>query len=138
MQGLYDRYTVIDNRTGQQVEDGFFVLKLTDPVALKALMTYAEYTDDPVLATDLSFLIGSSAAKLEGAALRKFLDLARTIPKAEDGPKVNEIISIALWAIRRLPKKHRPADQLRELRRAVGENHEYTRYIDEYIAEVER
>ena len=31
MQGLYDRYTVIDNRTGQQVEDGFFVLKLDRP-----------------------------------------------------------------------------------------------------------
>jgi len=52
--GLYEKYTVINNKTGKQIEGMVFVLLPDhDVVALKALETYVEYTDNVFLKEDL-------------------------------------------------------------------------------------
>lgn len=55
--GLYNKYTVINNATGQPVEDFVFVLKITDPVARDAMVYYAQATDNPELATELEIVV---------------------------------------------------------------------------------
>jgi hypothetical protein len=53
--GLYGKYTIWNNDTGREVHGGYFVLKLTDPHARKAVETYAESCkeDNPELSADL-------------------------------------------------------------------------------------
>jgi len=56
--GLYEKYTVINNKTGKQIKDMVFVLRPDrDVVALKALETYVEYTGNIFLKEDLRDLI---------------------------------------------------------------------------------
>ena len=52
-QGLYGKYTVINNATGKAVEDCFVLLPFKDPVAWKAVRFYADHTDKKQLAIDL-------------------------------------------------------------------------------------
>ena len=52
--GLYEKYTVINNETGKRIEGMVFILRPDrDVVALKALDTYAEYTNNVLLKEDL-------------------------------------------------------------------------------------
>jgi hypothetical protein len=54
--GYYQKYTVIDNRTGEEVEGRTFTLNLdTDPHAAEALVCYAEAieNENPTLYRDL-------------------------------------------------------------------------------------
>ena len=51
--GLYGKYTVIKNETGETVDDCFVLRPNKDPAALKALQIYADFTDDKQLAEDL-------------------------------------------------------------------------------------
>ena len=54
MQGLYNKYTVINNETGREVEDWCFVLKPSkDPAAKVALKAYANATENESLRNDL-------------------------------------------------------------------------------------
>lgn len=54
MEGLYDKYTVIDNSTGQRVKEATFTLiPSVDSVAVTALRTYAQHCDG-VLAVQLN------------------------------------------------------------------------------------
>ena len=56
--GLYEKYTVINNRTGEQIKGMVFILRPDrDVVALKALETYVEYTGNIFLKKDLSDFI---------------------------------------------------------------------------------
>ncbi len=44
--GLYKKYTVIDNRTGEEVDEFTFTLKPEgDPLAYQALATYRDEAD---------------------------------------------------------------------------------------------
>lgn len=52
-QGLYGKYTVINNATGKRVEDCFVLRPFKDPVAWKTVRFYADHTDNKQLATDL-------------------------------------------------------------------------------------
>jgi hypothetical protein len=55
-EGLYQKYTIIDNRTGAVIGDRTFTLNLdTDPDAAVALNAYAEAIRDknPALYSDL-------------------------------------------------------------------------------------
>jgi hypothetical protein len=60
-QGLFNKYTLINNETGKAAEGEYFILKLTDPAALKALLTYADHTDNLLLANDLRDLVASKS-----------------------------------------------------------------------------
>lgn len=52
--GLYEKYTLINNETGEEVQENFFILKPEkDEAARKALLAYAEATDNEQLADDL-------------------------------------------------------------------------------------
>jgi hypothetical protein len=56
VKGLYWKYTLINNETGEEVKSPAFILKPeTDPHALHALKAYAQsvHLDNPVLAADL-------------------------------------------------------------------------------------
>lgn len=56
--GIYNKYTVIDNKTGQPVDGAVFVLKPDkDPAALKSLETYASATDNTKLSEDIMMWI---------------------------------------------------------------------------------
>lgn len=52
-QGLYGKYTVINNATGKRAEDCFVLRPFKDPVACKAVRFYADHTDNKQLAVDL-------------------------------------------------------------------------------------
>jgi hypothetical protein len=53
--GLYNKYSVISNETGQEVEGPCFVLRPDrDEAAFRALMTYAQNTTNSDLAVDLT------------------------------------------------------------------------------------
>ena len=52
-QGLYGKYTVINNATGKRVEDCFVLRPFKDPVAWEAVRFYADHTDNKQLAVDL-------------------------------------------------------------------------------------
>lgn len=52
--GLYDKFTVIDNRTGEVVRTPVFVLRPDkDPVAWDALLAYSSFTSNDELRKDL-------------------------------------------------------------------------------------
>lgn len=58
--GYYQKYTVIDNRTGEEVEGQTFTLNLdTDPAAKVAMQAYAEaiMQDNPTLYADILEMI---------------------------------------------------------------------------------
>ncbi len=52
-QGLYGKYTVINNATGKRAEDCFVLRPFKDPVAWKTVRFYADHTDNKQLAIDL-------------------------------------------------------------------------------------
>ena len=63
--GYYKKYTIIDNRTGDEVDDATFTLNLdTDPDARVALEAYAEAIREknPSLYQDLMDLLGAVPA----------------------------------------------------------------------------
>ena len=64
MKGLYKKYTITRN-DGTEVTDRYFVLKLNDKHALKALQAYADSCryDNPVLAQDIDLLLVSKLEK---------------------------------------------------------------------------
>ncbi|MCM3257125.1 hypothetical protein M3664_04920 [Paenibacillus lautus] len=52
--GLYKKYTIINNETGQEVEGEYFVLKPeNDPAARAALIHYATRTENKELGKDI-------------------------------------------------------------------------------------
>ena len=52
--GLYPKYKVINNRTGEEVKDACFIMKPeTDEAARVAILAYANATDNKKLADDL-------------------------------------------------------------------------------------
>lgn len=51
--GLYDKYTVFDNATGEEKEGVFVLCPLKDQVAREAMRLYAKLTPNKVLAEDL-------------------------------------------------------------------------------------
>ena len=52
--GLFNKYTIINNETGEEVEGSYFVLKPeTDKAARNALRIYACLTENKNLAEDL-------------------------------------------------------------------------------------
>ena len=60
-QGLYSKYTITKNSTGEEIQDAFVLKPLTDKHARKALRTYANSvrSENPDLARDLdAWLIG--------------------------------------------------------------------------------
>lgn len=59
-EGLYNKYTVINNETGKQVEGACFVLRPDrDNAAYGALLLYAELTTNTDLAVDLTGWLSS-------------------------------------------------------------------------------
>lgn len=54
--GLYDKYTVIENSTGETVENCFVLRPFNDPAARVALRHYAQYirASNPKLADDIT------------------------------------------------------------------------------------
>ncbi|MED4716253.1 hypothetical protein [Bacillus badius] len=54
----------------------------------------------------------------------------------EQAEKVDELVSIALWSIRRLPTSSLKHYALHDLKRVVGENHKYSEFIDKCKAEI--
>jgi len=54
----------------------------------------------------------------------------------EQTEKVAPLISMSLWAIRRIPNKIAKASALVELKQIVGENHKYSSFIDDCINEL--
>lgn len=53
-EGLYNKYTVINNDTGETVEDCFILKPMEDKAAREALRCYAKATDNEVLSRDLN------------------------------------------------------------------------------------
>jgi len=54
MKGLYSKYTLINNDTSKPVTGKYFILKPeNDIAAVKALLTYAENTDNKLLSNDI-------------------------------------------------------------------------------------
>jgi len=54
----------------------------------------------------------------------------------EQTEKVAPLISVALWSIRRLPNNISKASALVELKKVVGEEHKYSKFIDDCINEL--
>lgn len=54
----------------------------------------------------------------------------------EQAEKVDDLISIALWSIRRLPTNSLKQYALQDLGKVVGENHKYSEFIGDCIAEI--
>lgn len=50
--------------------------------------------------------------------------------------QINELISIALWSIRRIPTKHLKHYALTELRNVIDKEHEHSDFIYKCLAEV--
>ena len=60
MQGLYSKYTVINNCTGLEVYDCFVLKPMKDETARLALLYYADICDNESLANDIkSWLNGN-------------------------------------------------------------------------------
>lgn len=58
--GLFDKYTVIKNETGQPIDNFAFILvPEKDPAAVTALQAYAKATDNSALANDLEVYLDS-------------------------------------------------------------------------------
>lgn len=53
----------------------------------------------------------------------------------EQAEKVDELISIALWSIRRLPTNYLKHNALHELKKVVGNDHKHSEFIDKCISE---
>jgi hypothetical protein len=53
-QGLYKKFTVINNETGEEVQEQTFTLNpQTDPIAKSALLHYASETPNQALRNDI-------------------------------------------------------------------------------------
>jgi hypothetical protein len=50
--------------------------------------------------------------------------------------QLNDVASIALWAIRRLPSGHQKIFILKDLKKTLGSDHEYIPFIDNWIEEI--
>nr|WP_145401711.1 hypothetical protein [Paenibacillus xylanexedens] len=62
--GVYSKYTIIDNETGEQALGEYFVLNpIKDYAARKALMEYANSTKNQQLAMDISIWVSSLDSK---------------------------------------------------------------------------
>ena len=53
MDGLYPKYTVINNQTGQEVYDCFILKPMSDEYARQALLYYADICDNESLKNDI-------------------------------------------------------------------------------------
>lgn len=62
-QGLYGKYTVIKNETGETVGDCFVLRPMKDEAAVKSLQAYAAATDDAQLRDDLYAWVGKPMQK---------------------------------------------------------------------------
>lgn len=52
--GIYDKYTVINNHTGDKVEDCFVLKPSTDKNAIKALREYANLNKNSLIGSELN------------------------------------------------------------------------------------
>lgn len=52
--------------------------------------------------------------------------------------KEKDLVSIALWAARRLSNKYQREYTYEELLKTIGENHEYSKFIQDCLKECEK
>lgn len=69
--GLYNKYTVIDNKSGEPLVGNIFVLRPDkDVAALAALRTYADHTDNTELSNDLDSVMKELTIKYRQLELK--------------------------------------------------------------------
>ena len=59
MEGLYPKYTVVNNQTGLEVYDCFVLKPMKDESARLALLYYAEICDNEQLANDIKLWLNN-------------------------------------------------------------------------------
>jgi len=82
--GLYEKYTVIKNSTGEEVQGVFILKPESDPIAIAALQTYAELTDNETLAQDLTGWI--EVMELMGYDMPPECDYCESVAKVKSSP----------------------------------------------------
>lgn len=91
MDGLYPKYTVIDNRTGSEVFDCFVLKPTTDYAAKQALLYYASICKKDELKRDIYLWLCEGSCYCQ--TCKKILDLSE-IDRCMNAP--NEIIDCYL------------------------------------------
>ncbi|MGG4267403.1 hypothetical protein [Peribacillus simplex] len=83
-QGLYDKYTVLNNETGEEVTGVFILKPETDPIAIAALQKYAELTTNKELENNL--LVWFETLELMGTEMPPRCDYCEEVAKVRATP----------------------------------------------------
>lgn len=82
--GLYDKYIVIENSTGEEVTEVFVLKPDTDPIAIAALQKYAELTSNKELESNLSVWI--ETLEMMGSEMPPKCDYCEDVAKVKSSP----------------------------------------------------
>ena len=88
-EGLYDKYKVIKNSTKEEVAGAFVLLPESDPIAIAALKTYAELTDNVELANNIECWL--ETLEMIGKEMPPVCDYCEDIAKVKSTPFMADV-----------------------------------------------